>query len=131
MSTSVYCLFGAASVSVTTDWLLKFSWSDCAWTHLCVMNCCRSDLMLLFTSCCFICVQCVTAPSVLSLSLSLLSSLSLYIYISLSLSLSLSLSQFQSNSIQFNSIQNCFIGMTVNDTILPKLSIHVQKDENK
>ncbi len=27
----------------------------------------------------------------------------------------------------FNSIQNCFIGMTVNDTILPKLSIHVQK----
>ncbi len=27
------------------------------------------------------------------------------------------------------SIQNCFIGMTVNDTILPKLSIHVQKDK--
>ncbi len=33
-------------------------------------------------------------------------------------------------SIQFNSIQNCFIGMTVNDTILPKLSIHVQKEKN-
>ncbi len=32
------------------------------------------------------------------------------------------------NSIQFL-IQNCFIGMTVNDTILPKLSIHVQKDK--
>ncbi len=59
-------------------------------------------------------------PTILCLIISLIKK-----YLSLSISLSLYLSQIQ---IQ---IQNCFIGMTVNDTILPKLSIHVQKDENK
>ncbi len=61
----------------------------------------------------------------ISLSLRPKHTLSLSLSLTLSLSLSLSLSNIQ---IQ---IQNCFIGMTVNDTILPKLSIHVQKDENK
>ncbi len=47
----------------------------------------------------------------------------------LSRSLSLSLSLCVSVSLSVNSIQNCFIGMTVNYTIWPKLSMHVQKDK--
>ncbi len=50
-----------------------------------------------------------------------------FLFLFLSLSLSLFLSFFL--SIQINSIKNCFIGMTVNYTIWPKLSIHVQKDK--